>query len=104
MLAKWFETDPSILVIDEPTKGVDIGAKQQIHAELRRRRDAGTAILLISSDWLELLCLTDTIMVVREGRIAARVLAEDATEDDLLALASGVGLNPASGMTAPEPP
>jgi ABC-type sugar transport system ATPase subunit len=99
MLAKYLEINPAILIVDEPTKGVDIGAKHQIHAELRHRRNEGMAILLISSDWLELLTLADRILVVRDGRITAEVMPDNSSEDDLLSLASG--LSPSTAKEAP---
>ena len=92
MLAKWLERSPQILVIDEPTKGVDIGAKFQIHSELRKRADAGMAIMVVSSDFAELSTLADRILVVREGRITGEIAAHDATEENILNLAAGVTL------------
>jgi ribose transport system ATP-binding protein len=89
MLAKWLETRPRVLVVNEPTKGIDVGAKQHIHRELRRCAEAGMAILIVSSDFPELLAVADRIMVVREGRITGEVAAGSATEDQLIALAAG---------------
>jgi ABC-type sugar transport system ATPase subunit len=90
LLAKWLETEPDILIIDEPTKGVDVGAKFQIHDELRRRAKAGMAILVVSSDFPELASLTDRIIVVREGKLAGEIKAEHATDETILKLAAGV--------------
>ncbi|TAN00212.1 MAG: sugar ABC transporter ATP-binding protein, partial [Rhizobiaceae bacterium] len=97
MLAKWLEREPRILVINEPTKGVDISAKQQIHAELIKLAAGGMAILVVSSDFPELLALTDRILVVRGGCIAGELSAGSANETDLMMLASGV-----SGGDLPE--
>lgn len=90
MLAKWLETEPDILIIDEPTKGVDVGAKFQIHDELRKRAAEGMAILVVSSDFPELATLTDRIIVVREGKLVGEISAEMATDDSILRLAAGV--------------
>lgn len=88
MLAKWLQKSPQILIIEEPTKGVDVGAKFQIHAELRNQAAKGMTILLVSSDFAELASFSDRILVVREGQIAGEILAGDATEDSILDLAS----------------
>ncbi|MCV0426986.1 MAG: sugar ABC transporter ATP-binding protein [Roseibium sp.] len=90
MLAKWLETEPDILIIDEPTKGVDVGAKFQIHDELRKKAADGMAILVVSSDFAELATLTDRIIVVHEGRLVGEISAEMATDDSILNLAAGV--------------
>jgi len=96
MLAKWLETEPDILIIDEPTKGVDVGAKFQIHDELRKKAADGMAILVVSSDFPELATLTDRIIVVREGRLVGEIGAEMATDDSILNLAAGVEAPPQS--------
>lgn len=96
MLAKWLETEPDILIIDEPTKGVDVGAKFQIHDELRKRAAAGMAILVVSSDFPELATLTDRVVVVREGQIVGEINAQLATDDSILQLAAGVETDPSS--------
>ncbi len=88
MLAKWLQKSPKILIIEEPTKGVDVGAKFQIHAELRKQATKGMTILVVSSDFAELATLSDRILVVREGQIAGEIGASDATEDSILNLAS----------------
>jgi ABC-type sugar transport system ATPase subunit len=89
MLAKWLEAAPRILIVNEPTKGVDIGAKQQIHAELMKLAAEGMAILAVSSDFPELLALADRILVVKTGRIVGELAADAASETDLMMLASG---------------
>ncbi|MCB8837188.1 sugar ABC transporter ATP-binding protein [Aurantimonas sp. VKM B-3413] len=81
VLAKWLATNPKILILDEPTRGIDIGAKTEIHrlmGELARR---GLAILMISSELPEVLGMSDRILVMREGRLAAIVERKDATPD-----------------------
>jgi ABC-type sugar transport system ATPase subunit len=89
MLAKWLERSPDLLIIEEPTKGVDVGAKFQIHTELMRRAASGMAILIVSSDFPELVSLATNILVIHEGRISGAVAAKDATDDSLLQMAAG---------------
>ena len=100
MLAKMLESGPRILVIDEPTKGVDIGTKQEIHALLRELADAGAALLVISSDLPELLALSDRVLVMREGRITGELDREAATEEAVMALAAGVNQRTVHGAHA----
>ncbi len=99
MLAKWLERAPDLLIIEEPTKGVDVGAKFQIHTELRRRAAEGMAIIIVSSDFPELLSLSTRILVVHEGRVTGDVPARDANEDRLLQMAAGLHDAP---MESPE--
>ncbi|WP_164659551.1 sugar ABC transporter ATP-binding protein [Tropicibacter sp. Alg240-R139] len=93
MLAKWLERAPDLLIIEEPTKGVDVGAKFQIHTELQRRAAEGMAIIVVSSDFPELVSLSSHILVVHEGRVMGDVAAHDATEDSLLQMAAGLSAN-----------
>jgi len=102
MLAKWLETEPEILIVDEPTKGVDVGAKFQIHDELRKKAAEGMAILVVSSDFPELATLTDRIIVVREGKLVGEIGAEMATDDSILNLAAGVAATPVSNLNEVE--
>ncbi|WP_068117308.1 sugar ABC transporter ATP-binding protein [Tropicimonas marinistellae] len=95
LLAKWLETQPRLLVLNEPTKGVDIGAKRKIHEELERCAKDGMAILLASSDFPELLGICDRILVVRDGRIVGETDPQNFNEDDLLSVASGAQQLPA---------
>lgn len=93
MLSKWLVRQPTILLIDEPTKGVDVGAKAEIHALLRELAEQGVGILFISSELQEIIGLSDRILVMHEGRIVAEVKAEEATEQTLTVLASGYSVN-----------
>ena len=90
MLAKWLERAPDLLIIEEPTKGVDVGAKFQIHTELQRKASEGMAIIIVSSDFPELVSLSTRILVVHEGRVMGDIAAKEATEDDLLQMAAGL--------------
>ena len=89
MLAKWLKRTPALLIIEEPTKGVDVGAKFQIHTELLRRAAEGMAILVVSSDFPELVSISTRILVVHEGRLMGDIPAAEATEATLLQLAAG---------------
>ncbi|WP_170378454.1 sugar ABC transporter ATP-binding protein [Ruegeria atlantica] len=89
MLAKWLKRAPALLIIEEPTKGVDVGAKFQIHSELLRRAAEGMAILVVSSDFPELVSLSTRILVVHDGRLMGDIAAAEATETKLLQMAAG---------------
>jgi D-xylose transport system ATP-binding protein len=89
VLAKWLLTDPSILLLDEPTRGIDVGAKQEVYAEINRLAREGLAILLVSSELPEILGLSDRILVLREGRVAAEFTREEATPELIMSAATG---------------
>lgn len=104
MLAKWLERSPDLLIIEEPTKGVDVGAKFQIHTELQRRAAEGMAIIIVSSDFPELVSLSDRVLVIHEGRVMGDVPACEVDEDSLLQMAAGLPVcNPdkAAAQAAP---
>jgi ABC-type sugar transport system ATPase subunit len=88
VLAKWLATAPRVLLLDEPTKGVDIGAKFEIHEIVRRQAAAGTACLVASSDLPEVLALCNRVVVMREGRIQGELSDTDATEERVMHLAT----------------
>ncbi|WP_341485864.1 sugar ABC transporter ATP-binding protein [Thioclava sp. GXIMD4215] len=88
VLARCLETDPRILICDEPTRGVDEGAKREIYAFLDAFVKAGKCVLMISSEIPEILANADRIVVFRKGRIAGEVRAQDATQETLVHLAS----------------
>ena len=90
VLAKWLAARAKILILDEPTRGVDVGAKAEIHALIDQLAREGSAILLISSELPELLRLSSRILVVRGGRLAGEVARESATQDGLLRLMAGL--------------
>jgi ABC-type sugar transport system ATPase subunit len=88
MLARWLATGPRVLMLDEPTKGVDVGAKFEIHEIIRRQAADGVACLIASSDLPEVLALCHRIVVMREGRIQGELPAATATEEDVMHLAT----------------
>ena len=86
-LARWLATSPSVLILDEPTQGVDVGAKAEIHAVMQAMVERGMAVVMISSELPEILGMSDRVAVMREGTIAAIVPRVEATSEGLLALA-----------------
>tara|TARA_B110000046_G_C12972607_1_gene389615 strand:- start:335 stop:1576 length:1242 start_codon:yes stop_codon:yes gene_type:complete len=92
MLAKWLNTAPRLLIVDEPTRGIDIGAKAEVHQILHELAAEGVAIMIISSDLPEVLSLADRIIVMREGRIAGEFIGDIATEGNVMHLAVGAGV------------
>ncbi len=89
LLAKWLEMKPQILIVDEPTKGVDIGAKFEVHTLLRDLAERGMAVLVVSSDLPEILALADRIVVMRQGRIAGELAGHRSDEESVMGMASG---------------
>lgn len=87
VLGKWLATQPRILILDEPTRGVDVGAKAQFHQLIRQLASRGLAVLLISSDLPELLALSDRILVMREGRVVGEMGRGEATQGRVLEMA-----------------
>jgi ABC-type sugar transport system ATPase subunit len=85
---KWLATRPAVLLLDEPTKGVDVGAKFEIHNIIRRHAASGMACLVVSSDLPEILALADRILVMREGHVRGELAADEATESAVMALAT----------------
>jgi ABC-type sugar transport system ATPase subunit len=92
VVAKWLATSPRVLLLDEPTKGVDVGAKFEIHEIVRREAARGLACLVASSDLPEVLSLCDRIVVMREGEIQGQLAATEATEEGVMRLATHEGV------------
>jgi ribose transport system ATP-binding protein len=91
VLAKWLLTNARLLLLDEPTRGVDVAAKKEIYTAIGHLAQQGMGILLISSDLPEILGMCDRILVMREGRLVGEFSSEEATEENVLACASGGG-------------
>jgi D-xylose transport system ATP-binding protein len=89
VLAKWLLTNPRVLFLDEPTRGIDVGAKQEIYAQINRLAEAGLAIVLISSELPEVLGLSDRVMVLHEGRVTGEFSRSDATPEAVMSCATG---------------
>ena len=88
VLGKWLARAPSILLLDEPTRGIDVGAKAEIHSRIRELAKTGMAILLVSSELPDLLSLSDRILVMREGEIAGALDRENFYEESVMRLAT----------------
>ena len=90
LLAKMMMLDPSIVIIDEPTRGIDVGTKEQIYQFIANLADDGKSIIVVSSEMPELIGICDRIVVMREGRVAGEVTGDRMTEHDIVVLATGV--------------
>jgi rhamnose transport system ATP-binding protein len=89
VLAKWIARKPSLLIVDEPTRGIDIGTKAEVHRLLSALAGDGVAVLVISSELPEVLSVADRIFVMREGRLAAELARQDASEERIIGAATG---------------
>ncbi|TGV66034.1 sugar ABC transporter ATP-binding protein, partial [Mesorhizobium sp. M00.F.Ca.ET.149.01.1.1] len=84
VLSKWLFADPEVLILDEPTRGIDVGAKYEIYTIIARLAAEGKAIIVISSEMPELLGITDRIYVMNEGRIVGEMAASDASQEKIM--------------------
>jgi ABC-type sugar transport system ATPase subunit len=91
VLAKWLLTNPRVLFLDEPTRGIDVGAKQEIYGHINQLAQVGLAIVLVSSELPEVLGLSDRVLVLREGRITGEFARGEATPEAVMACATGHG-------------
>jgi len=91
LLGAWLGIEPKLLIVDEPTRGVDVGAKSEIYELLRGLAGNGVAIMMISSDLPEILGVSDRIVVMKDGGIVGVLDHSEATEDKVIALATGAG-------------
>jgi ABC-type sugar transport system ATPase subunit len=89
VIAKWLATKPRVLILDEPTRGVDIGAKVEVHRIMSDLAAAGLGIILISSELPEILAMSDRILVLHEGQVTAEIARGDATEERIMFAATG---------------
>ncbi|MBO0993120.1 sugar ABC transporter ATP-binding protein [Bacillus sp. SD088] len=93
LLARWLATHPKILLLDEPTRGVDVGARAEIQRLIEELVADGLAVVIISSDIMELLALSDRIVVIREGRSVVELKGDNMTKEEVLKYATGAGEN-----------
>lgn len=89
VFAKWYAIGPEILILDEPTKGVDVGAKREIYDLIKELTNKGVSIILISSDLPELISLSNRIYVIHEGKVQGELLKKDASQEKIMTLATG---------------
>ncbi|MFO7321960.1 MAG: sugar ABC transporter ATP-binding protein [Chloroflexota bacterium] len=96
VLSKWLARAPKVIILDEPTRGIDVGAKFEIYQLMRQLTEQGVAILMISSELTEILGMSDRILVMRDGRIVGELAREEATEERVMQLATTGSLLPAT--------
>ena len=91
MLAKWLAREPTLLIVDEPTRGIDVGTKAEVHRLLSDLANQGVAILMISSELPEVLGMADRVIVLFEGRVAGEFSRAEADEVSIMRAAAGLG-------------
>lgn len=89
VLAKWITISPKVLILDEPTRGVDVGAKREIYSLMNELAEKGIAIIVVSSDLPEILGISDRIMVVHEGKITGELNRNEANQEKIMTFATG---------------
>ena len=89
VIARWIAADPKVLILDEPTRGIDVGAKAEVHALIADLAARGVAILLISSELPEVMGMSHRILVMREGRLVADIPRAEASEERIMSAAAG---------------
>jgi rhamnose transport system ATP-binding protein len=89
VLAKWLGREPALLIVDEPTRGIDVATKAEVHRLLDELASQGVAVLMISSELPEVLHVADRILVMREGRLVAELAHTEASEERIVAAATG---------------
>ena len=89
VLGKWLSTSPRLIILDEPTRGIDVGAKSEIYRLMRRLADEGTAIVMISSELQEIIGMSDRILVMARGKVTGELSRDEVTEEKIMTLAIG---------------
>ena len=89
VLAKWLATEPRVLIVDEPTRGIDVGTKAEVHRLLSQLAGRGVAVLMISSELPEVLGMADRVLVMHEGRLSAELTRAEANEERIMRAATG---------------
>jgi ABC-type sugar transport system ATPase subunit len=90
LLARWLDREPRVIVLDEPTRGVDVGAKAEIHALIDRLAGQGKAVLMVSSELPEVLGMSDRVLVMRGGSVSAELRGPAMTQENVILAASGL--------------
>ena len=96
VLARWLALRPKILVVDEPTRGIDVGSKVEVHNLLVDMAKSGIAVIVISSELPEILAVADRIVTMREGRVTGEIARADATQEILMAMMTAQSKAPSS--------
>ena len=89
VIAKWLATNPKVIILDEPTKGIDIGSKAAVHEFMSELVDSGLAVIMVSSELPEIMGMSDRILVMNEGLIVSELSRADATPEKVVSLATG---------------
>ena len=89
MLAKWLATEPKLLIVDEPTRGIDVGTKAEVHRLMSELAGRGLAVLMISSELPEVLGMADRVLVMHEGRLTDELSRDEADEESVIRAATG---------------
>ena len=87
LIARWLLTDPTILILDEPTRGIDVGAKAEIHRLIGQLAEEGKSIILISSELPEIVAISDRVLVMHEGRVTGELNREELSQESIMRLA-----------------
>lgn len=90
LIARWLLTEPDIFILDEPTRGIDVGAKAEIHKLMSRLAKSGKAIIMISSELQEILGMSDRILVMHEGKLMGELKGYEATQEKIMQIATGI--------------
>jgi ABC-type sugar transport system ATPase subunit len=90
VIGRWLMVNPKVLILDEPTRGIDVGAKAEVHGIVDRLASEGLAVILISSELPEILGMSDRILVMKDGAVAGEFSRAEATEEKILAVAAGL--------------
>ena len=96
VVAKWLSISPAVLLLDEPTQGIDVGAKAEIYQLIDQLAREGIGIIVVSSDLMEIIHLSNRVLVMKDGRISGELSGEAITEDQVMMYAMGVEMNEAS--------
>ena len=104
VLAKWLATKPKLLIVDEPTRGVDVGAKSEVHRTLSQLAKEGMAIMMISSDLPEVIGMADRVLVMHEGKLTAGLARSEATEEAIMFAATGRSVSRSGTKETSDPP
>jgi rhamnose transport system ATP-binding protein len=104
VLAKWLATKPKLLIVDEPTRGVDVGAKAEVHRTLSQLANEGMAIIMISSELPEVIGMADRVLVMHEGKLTAELSRSEATEEVIMFAATGQTLSKSGTKETTNPP
>lgn len=90
IIAKWLMLSPNVLIIDEPTKGIDVGAKKEIYEVLNELKSMGKAVIMISSDMAEIIGVSDRVLVMHEGEITGELSRNELTQENIMKYAVGI--------------